>query len=308
MKKTLIIDGGLGRCVSAIPALETFIENNADANIVTYAWTAIYWCNQKISGNIIDSSTKGLFEIIKNTKIIKPEPYYNIDFMNNKISMTSAFKIEINGKDDDIKPKLYFSKSEKINSLNWLKMNSVNIIYQPFGSSAKYINGHIIDESCRSLTLENAISIYENLVNAGFHVVIIDTKGVDFFEKCPNLNSLNFRSFSSVISCSDYFIGIDSCGQHIAHALEIPGTTFFGGTSAVNFGYADWFKIIQKNVHIKYPPFRICDFDVWLNNLENENLLDFSDEHIEKIVDVIIDDIKNKYQIEKDDNGQESKK
>ena len=85
MKTTILVDGGLGRMISAIPALEKYVKNNTETIIVTYYWTPIYWGNKILRHSITDSSTKGLFEKIKNTKIIKPEPYYNSNYLNNKI-------------------------------------------------------------------------------------------------------------------------------------------------------------------------------------------------------------------------------
>ena len=97
MKTTFLIDGGLGRQIAAIPALEKYVTKHPDTNIITYFWTPIYWGNPILSDRTFDSNTKGIFQMIKDTKIIKPEPYYNTNYINSKINMADAFNEEING-------------------------------------------------------------------------------------------------------------------------------------------------------------------------------------------------------------------
>ena len=66
------------------------------------------------------------------------------------------------------------------------------------------------------------------------------------FPELKNLNDLDFRGVASVIKSSDYFIGCDSSGQHMAYALDKPGSTWFGGSSSINFGYHNYLKYLKK--------------------------------------------------------------
>lgn len=294
MKTTLIIDGGLGRHVAAIPALENFVKRNPDTLIVTNYWTGIFWGNKILSDKIFDASTKGLFEKIKDTKIIKPEPYYNTDFLNNKISMMEAFNIEINGDNpqETIDPKLYFSKSELYNAKTRIDPSRKTVVYQPYGSTAKYIAGEIVDDTLRSLNKKNSLDLMQAMISAGYQVIVFDTKGVEELNECENLNTVQYRECAAVIANADYFLGIDSCGQHIAYATKTPGATFFGGTSEINFGYPDWFTTIVKDQERKYAPFRICEFDTWLINVHNDGIMEFDD--MGTICHAVLLDIKTK--------------
>lgn len=297
MTKTLLIDGGLGRCVSAIPALEKFVLNNSDCNIITYYWTPIFWGNKTLTKNIIDSSTKGIFDKIKDTKIIKPEPYHNSNFLNERISMTEAFDEEINEVPGNLqKPKLKFSSVELATHRNRIDQRKKTIFIQPFSSTAKFINDEFVDNTNRSLTLHSANFIADFLSRNNFQVIIFDTKGAMDKNRYHNVDDLNTRQAMSVMAQCDYLIGIDSCCNHIGYALELPGTTFFGGTSIINYGYPDWFKIICKDDvnSIKYYPFRVAEFDSWLSEVENSDTMNYTENELEKYCEEILQDIKEK--------------
>jgi ADP-heptose:LPS heptosyltransferase len=294
MNTTLLIDGGLGRHISAIPALEKFVQNNPNATIVTNYWTAIFWGNKILTDNVWDTQTKGLFEKIKDTKIIKPEPYYNSNFLNERINMIQSFDEEINGTSENTKPNLYFSKFELNNAKGRIDPNRKTIIYQPFGSSALFQNGDVVDRSSRSLDLNASKRIFDRLKREGYQVIIFDTKGVFNENEYENLNALGYRDCAAVLAQADYFVGVDSCGMHIAYATQKPGTTFFGGTSVANYGYPDWFMTVRKNVPIKYLPMRLADFDNWLSELNNTDSMDYTQQQIDELCTQIVQNIRDR--------------
>jgi hypothetical protein len=294
MKKTLIIDGGLGRVITAIPALEDFVKANSDTTIITHGWTQIFWGNKILADCVFDSQTKGLYQRIKDTKIVKPEPYYNTNFLNERINMAQAFYEEINGGNGEglqLIPKLYFTKSELMNASKVIDAFRKTIIFQPFGSNAKYENGRIIDDTNRSLSLDVAGAILIELRRAGHQVILMDSKGAFNNTQYENLDNMEYRNCAAVIASAEYFIGVDSSGQHIARATNRPGTVIFGGTSAINFCYPTWFKIVQKHSPTAYVPFRTCEFDYWLANIQNNDMMDYSHGEIRKMCEDIVEDI-----------------
>ena len=72
MTTTLMIDGGLGRVITAIPALEKYVTDNPDTIILITQWVPILWGNKILQNNVLDAGSKGLFEKIKNTKMGNP--------------------------------------------------------------------------------------------------------------------------------------------------------------------------------------------------------------------------------------------
>ena len=96
------------------------------------------------------------------------------------------------------------------------------------------------------------------------------------------------------IGAADYFIGVDSVGQHIARALGIPGTVIVGSTFAINTTYPDYFNIVEKEDAKKYSPIRISGLESHLADRANDTLMDFSDDQINKIYANILKDIEKK--------------
>jgi ADP-heptose:LPS heptosyltransferase len=101
--------------------------------------------------------------------------------------------------------------------------------------------------------------------------------------------------WSAVIEGCDYFIGVDSVGQHIARAFNKPGTVILGSTFAKNITYPDWFNIVEKaGVPKKYSPIRICGLDNHLADRYNDKLMDFTDSEVDQIFMSIVKDIEKK--------------
>jgi ADP-heptose:LPS heptosyltransferase len=297
MEKTLLIDGGLGRQISAIPALEKFVEDNPNGIIVSYFWSQIFWGNKKLSKNLFDSQTKGLFERLRNTKIIKPEPYHNNNFINQRISLAQAFNEEINGTKEIVeKPRLYFSKAELNAVQQNLDFSKKIVVFQPFGSEARFQNNDVVDPSARSLNVKTTQAILDRLKKEGYQVLIFENRDFPCIDEkeFPFMKNLNYRESAAVIANCDYFIGVDSSGQHIAYATDKPGTTFFGGTNPVSFGYPDYFSIFCKDGDYDYSYPRLFEFDNWMQNLDNADVMEYDDEEVKEICDIIVEDIKEK--------------
>lgn len=297
MQTTLLIDGGLGRIISAIPALEKFVTKNPDTTIITYYWTPIFWGNPLLSSQVFDSNTKGLFEKIRHTKILKPEPYYNTNYINNKISLAEAFNEEINGDSEKMPiPKIYLSNSELSNGKNLIKKNNKKVIcFQPFGSTTKF-EDEVVDPTVRSLSKVFTLQIINMLKQEGYDIAFFDDREIPFLDrsKLLNIRGSDCRTWASIIANCDYFLGIDSAGQHIARAFNKPGTVFIGGTTETNISYPEHFSFVKKEGERKYMSYRLCDFDYWLAELVNNNLMDYSAEDISKILKSISKDIREK--------------
>jgi len=284
MKTTLIIDGGLGRVITAIPALEKSVENNPDCTILTQGWTPIFWGNKKLINNIFDCATKGIFERIKYTKIIKPEPYYNSEYLQGKIHLIDAWNQEINNNNDKLSlPKIRLSKAE-IHGASFIRNNyySKIIAFQPFGSTAIIDKDGVKDSSHRSLNKETTESIIKFLKDQGYGIWLVSDRVAPFidYSNLMGVGSNNLREVLSLLSYCDYFIGIDSCGQHMARVLNIPGTVIMGGTNTINTSYPDYFNILNDRHDKEYMPYRLTDFDTMLSELSNDDVMDFSGKDI----------------------------
>jgi len=296
MKSTIIIDGGLGRQITAIPALEKFVSKNPDTTIISHFWTAVYYGNKLLSDITFDVNTKGLFDRIKDTKIIKPEPYHNTNYINERISLADAFNEEINGDNEKMPvPRIHLSPSElKIGKTNTRTSNKKVVCFQPFGSTAIFSKDDVLDTSARSLSKEATIRIIQRLRGEGIDIAFFDNRDVPFLDRNQFLpiNRIDYREWAAVIANCDYFIGADSSGQHIARSFDLPGTVIVGGTNVTNVTYPEHFTIISKKGIKKFMCMRLCEFDYKLAELQNGDTMEFTMEQIDEICDIAIKEIK----------------
>lgn len=291
---TLIIDGGLGRVITAIPALEKFVKKNPDSIIITYGWTAALFGNKILSNKILDSATKNLYERIKDTKIYKPEPYFNSDYLNGKISLADAWNQEINGDREKMPiPKLYVKKDE-VRRTQVKKPGKKVIAFQPFGSTAEVKDNEVIDGTYRSLNVKFCKEIISALRNEDYTIWLMTDKVVPFIKEHEVLNYFpkDLREVVAAVSQCDYFLGIDSSGQHIARAFNIPGSVIMGGTNTTNVTYPDFFNIVNDRENRSYMPYRVAEFDWWLSEIYNDKIMDFTDQEMKLMAKDIVRHIK----------------
>ena len=171
-KKVFSIDGGAGRAICAIPALEKYARLHSDEewNIIIGGWDTLYFGNSLLQERTYSMDVKGIFNnLIKDSQIIHPEPYTQWQYYNQQCSLAEAFDKIINETDDhsDLdKPNMYLCKAEEKSASNVIsgvkskQAKDLTIIIQPFGRSARVDNGDIIDDSTRSIEPR----VYQQLV------------------------------------------------------------------------------------------------------------------------------------------------
>jgi hypothetical protein len=120
MKTVFLIDGGAGRIIASIPALEKYIRLHPteDVKILIGGWDNLVWGNSVLQNITYSMDTKGVFEnSVKNAdRVIKPEPYILPSYFKQETSLVEAFDEEINQTKDHSDlgvPKLYLMKAEE---------------------------------------------------------------------------------------------------------------------------------------------------------------------------------------------------
>jgi hypothetical protein len=303
MNTTFIITGGAGRVIAAIPALEKYHRRKPkdDFKVIVHGWDSLYWSHPLLQSRTYGAHQKGLFDsILRDSKICAPEPYHNNRFYNQKISLIEAFDQEINGtkKHDDLAlPKLYLSSVEDSSIKDFIESEKTKqkkrkvIVFQPYGSGVEKIAKQPVDTSNRSLSLSAYFEIVKEL---GKDAVIFyasqpqfrhpnDNISVTFDEKQPYL-----RTMMGLIKHCDYFVGIDSVGQHMARAFEKHGTVLMGATDDTNFSYTNHFNIVRKEGRVPiYSPWRLAELDCDFANRENDGIMDFTSAELTKIIGTI---------------------
>ena len=317
-KKAFFINGGAGRVLCAIPALE-YYKQNTDESVVIVAegWHELFFASAILRENVYPVGHKNLFQHqLKDREIVSPEPYRLNAYFNQQCNMIQAFDMLINGNTEEI-PKtksmeLSISRNDQAFGYNTIKQikQSVGkekaVVFQPLGSGAKINGEFLIDESGRSIELNDIITMVKELAKH-YAVIMMTNVQIPAQEAMgAAIPQANLLQWMGIIKSCDYFLGCDSMGQHYAHALGKPATVIIGSTFPENISYTNTknFTIIDngKDKGRIYNPFRIT-MD-WDSERANEDSMVM----IEKQVKDVIKTVTNKLGLTKQPKPDEEKK
>ena len=165
------------------------------------------------------------------------------------------------------------------------------IVFQPFGRGIRQVKDDLIDDSYRSLELENVKKLVEYLRKKFAIILMTEIQfPISHDEKNPvALPSIpNIRTWASVIKMADYFLGCDSMGQHLAKAMGTKSTVVIGSTFPINVSYPndDLIDIVDIGLNRRtYVPLRITDGTE--ESRKNENIMFMNKENIKQVYDSI---------------------
>lgn len=303
MKTIICIDGGVGRVITAIPALLKFAKLNPNENwyVSVSGFDFMYWGIEELQKRTFNPETKGVFDIYfwDADQVISPEPYRVPKYYRQEISLTEAFDVEINNSTDHVDlgcPFLNFSSleilkaKEQIYRVKKEQGKDKTIVIQPYGSTAILYPVGIFDESSRSIQQKMYEKIIDMLMEE-YNVIYFGPQDLYDRKTYRPDPDLNLREWASLISESDYFIGCDSCGQHFARAVNKRSTVILGGTHEKNVSYPDYFQIITRNIKIEPSPMRISQVQSHLSNRINEKRMMFTESEINDTLLAIKNDI-----------------
>lgn len=295
MKKAFFINGGAGRVLCSIPALEYYKENvDPDIIIVAEAWTELF-LSSSLRNNVWPIGSKNLFEMLKDKEIVSPEPYRLNAYFNQKVNLIQAFDMLINGVDETVDSKpinLDIGKNDQIYGYNLVNQVRAQfqkekvVVFQPFGSGARMEGNFIWDTSGRSFELKDIFRIVEELSKK--YAVIMMSQIKIPTEKPMGAaipDNASLLQWMGIINAADYFVGCDSMGQHYAHALGKPATVVIGATFPENISYPrnkDFTIIDNAKDNRTYQPYRITN-DPGLER-DNEDNMILTEENFKKIL------------------------
>jgi ADP-heptose:LPS heptosyltransferase len=305
--KIINIDGGIGRVITALPALLKYHQNhlNEEWYVSIMGWDYISLGIPELQERSFNPDTKGVWEniFLKADVIVSPEPYRLPNFYKGKISLTEAFDEIINETEehDDLNYEtLNLSHSEirkgqeTIYGAYETQRKEKTIIINPYGSTAQVCPLGVYDDSLRSLPESVFIQLCEllakdyNIIYMGYpHLLPEDNKVV--YVPQPDLH---MRDWMGVIAQVDYLVGCDTVGQHIARATGTKGCVIMGGTDAVNMSYPDYFRVIQRKKAV-YSPMRISGFQSNLAERLNKECIEYTESEILDVYKKIKEDIQN---------------
>jgi hypothetical protein len=301
MTTLIALDGGLGRIITAIPALLKYSKNhpNEEWYITIPGWDFITWGFPELQERTFNPDARGSFDLYwKADQVISPEPYRLPAYYRNEISLREAFDVCINGSTDhqDLPPmQLKLSLAEKRRALEVLEeakqkhQKKKSIVIQPYGSTATPHPAGIYDDSLRSMP-KNMIDYFIKELSKDYNLIYMGAKEMhDTRMYRPELEH-NLREWTAVIEAADYFIGCDSCGQHMRKCFNKKASVMIAGTHRVNVTY-DGFHIIERDVPFYPDAMRISGFQSHMSSRLNEPRIEFTQEEIETAYSEIVQNI-----------------
>ena len=297
--KVFFINGGAGRVVASIPALEKYAETHDDFIIVCEGGMNFYRGHPVLHKYAYDNWHKGLFEDkIKDRDCITPEPYRQWHYYNQKCSLAQAFDIEINGLEEPRElpaPNITLAKGEGIQGMQ-LVDEAISttgkekvIVIQPFGRGIMDTGGYMFDPTSRSFNLSDISTIINNLkkdycviVMSEFPFQTEEGESKDSYI-VPNIEDI--RIWASIIDRADHFLGCDSVGQHIAKAVGSTVTAVIGSTYPINISYPNdpKFDIIDLGEDRRtFSPIRLTMEDY--QDIQNDECMSMTEEDVSAVI------------------------
>lgn len=304
MTTVISIDGGLGRVITAIPALLKYHKNHLDEEwyITIPGWEFVTWGIPELQNRTFSPEAKGTFDLFwKADRVISPEPYRLPAYYRNEISLREAFDVCINNSTDhsDLPPMQFnLSMQEKRNAYDIIKRSKKKhpkgktIVIQPYGSTATPHPSGVFDDSLRSIPQKMLDYFIDNL-SKNYNLIFLGAKDFHDIRTYKPDPDPTLRDWAAIIEAADYFIGCDSCGQHMCKVFNKKASVMIAGTHKTNTTYDD-FHIIERDVAFYPDSMRISGFHAHMSSRLNEPRIDFTQEEIEKAYQEIIENIEGK--------------
>ena len=305
--KAFFLNGGAGRIICSIPALEKYAETHDDFVIICEGGTDFLKGHPTLYKKAYDNWHKSLFqEKLIHMDLVTPEPYREWHYFNQKASLAQAFDIIINELDEPRElpiPEIVLSKNEicaGYTAVEEVKAGTGRdklLVVQPFGRSVETIGqDFIVDSTSRSFGLNNIVEIinklkkdYAIIIMSEIHFPLEKNEEKEMSKMVARPEIQDMRLWAGIIHAADHFLGCDSMGQHIAMALDTTSTVVCGSTFPENISYPG-----NKNMDIidvgkdrgrVYSPIRVCIDEVV--DRANDECMEMSDDHIKAVVDSV---------------------
>lgn len=301
MTTIIWIDGGIGRIITSIPALLKFHKNHPGEEwyIMIPGWDYVMWGFPELQERTFNPDTKGSFNLFwKADRVITAEPYRVPGYYRNEISLREAFDVVINDTTDHsdlIEMQLQLSSPEKrkayeiIEQAKKLHKKQKTIVIQPYGSSATPHPSGVFDDSCRSIP-KPMLDYFINQLSNDYNLIYMGAKEFHNIKTYKPDPDPQMREWMAIIDAADYFIGCDSCGQHMRRSFNKPASVMVAGTHAINTSY-DNFHIIERDIPFQPDAMRISGFQSHNASRLNERRIEFTTEEIESAYQEIIERI-----------------
>lgn len=219
-KLAVIIDGGLGRVICAIPALQE-LASKKELIVLAGGWFDAY----KGSGlNVLPSGLPSTVDSLNGYKVVKPEPYWELGYRNGELNLVEAFYIALG-----LKPPVdaipFHVDTRHVPGV--INAPLPVLVLQPFGSGGQ--------GDSRSMTMKEINQVIDEY-HTHYSVFVV---GKDLPEldpgKCVPVKDIKDSQFIKYVQNAALFIGCDSAGLHIAAASSNRLKAYVSTTSGIKY-------------------------------------------------------------------------
>jgi len=302
MSAVIWIDGGIGRVITSIPALLKYHKNhpNEEWYIMIPGWDYVMWGFPELQERTFNPDAKGSFEhyFWNANKVITAEPYRVPAYYRNEISLREAFDVVINDSNDhsDLPPMQFnLSSAERRRAFEVIEeakekyKKEKTIVLQPYGSTAIPHSSGPFDDSLRSMP-KNMLDYFIKELSKDYNVIYMGAHEFHDPRTFKPNSDLNLREWVAIIEAADYFIGCDSCGQHMRKCFNKKASVMIAGTHRINITYKD-FHIIERDIPFCPDSMRVSGFHSHMAARLNEKRIQFTQEEIENAYKEIVKNI-----------------
>lgn len=230
-KLAVMLDGGLGRVLCAIPALQVLAEE-FELLVVSGGWLEAY----KGSGlKVLPMGLPNQADLLDDYRIIKPEPYWELSYRKGKHNLVCAF-FKTLGLDVPEEGLPFKTDTRSMGSL--VKAPKPVLMFQPIGSGGP--------ADPRSMTMDEINSVVAKY-KSEYSIFLLgceDNLGLKK-EDVTFVKDLKEAAFIRFIQECKFFVGCDSSGLHIAAAAGVPHIGYMATTSGVKY-YKNTSVIVRK--------------------------------------------------------------
>jgi len=269
--KIYIVEGGIGKHVIFTSLIPKLAEK--EKIIVLSSYPDIYEGNPYVFRSLGRGNAFAWDDfIIKDEhEICFCEPYFNSDFIKNKISLREAWckghNIDF---EETMLPQLYLSSYYRENAFNFKRQNGPFVVVQ-FSGGQSPLSVNLSQSYSPAGQLKNypvnlaqeVVTLLQQKYSLKVLNYTIQNEGYNF----DNTLTLNapYLYYAALLEQAEFFITIDSSLIHYGGALKKKGITLWGSTSPVGLGYDFHVNLTNecqyKTPHCNKPYVRdLCDY------------------------------------------------
>lgn len=291
VNKVIQIDGGIGRVLCSVPAVEKFAKNQAtllgNKTCIITSQPEIFSHNPHIY-KLYSLNNEHLWDdVIRQGDFILPEPYLNRDYYTQKHHLIQSFDVLLNGEEDKTLPTIYPTREEREWAAKFIAniretTNSKYIVFFQFQGSSfnlNYPDDRDVTERSLSLALSERI-IEETTQDRDF--CYVNCSHVPYDHSKVWQYQFTLRQLLVATELCDFVVTIDSALSHIGAMWKKSGILILGGTYPKNIGYDSYQTIIRDGYPTAYFPNRFHSSMSF-----NVGALDFTEDEITELINSI---------------------